>query len=157
VTAIVAYEPAFARGCADVLASVPEWFGRPATNTHYLADLATYPSWVAVADGAPIGAITLTEPLPRSFEVHFLVVARAWHGRGIGGELLRVVERAAALSGGRWLHVKTVGPTDPDVNYARTRQFYMKQGFAALFESLTLWDAHTPALILVKTLAAATS
>ncbi|HUL65484.1 MAG TPA: GNAT family N-acetyltransferase [Burkholderiaceae bacterium] len=157
MTEIVAYEQSFARGCADVLASVPEWFGRPATNAEYLRDLERYPSWIAIAGGVPIGAITLTEPLPRSFEVHFLVVARAWHSRGVGSELLRFVERVAVRQGGRWLHVKTLGPSDPDADYARTRMFYMKQGFAPLFESLTLWDYHTPALILVKTLAPATS
>jgi GNAT superfamily N-acetyltransferase len=153
VTRIVAYEPAFAAGCAEVLASVPEWFGRPATNAQYLADLAQFPSWVALDAGKPVGAVTLTQPQPQSFEVHFIVVARAWHGRGVGGDLLRVVERVAAEQGGRWLHVKTLGASHPDPNYARTREFYGKQGFAPLFESATLWDARTPALILVKTLA----
>ena len=70
---------------------------------------------------------------------------------------MRFVERVAALHGGRWLHVKTVGPSDADPGYAGTRMFYMKQGFAPLFESLTLWDYHTPALILVKALAPPTS
>jgi N-acetylglutamate synthase-like GNAT family acetyltransferase len=157
VTEIVAYEPALASGCADVLASVPEWFGRPATNAQYLADLAALPSWVALDAGVPIGAVTLTEPQPRSFEVHFIVVGRAWHGRGVGSELLRVVERAARVQDGRWLHVKTLGPSHPDPHYALTRGFYLKQEFAPLFESTALWDARTPALIMVKALDRATT
>jgi len=155
VIAVVTYGPGFASGCAEVLASVPEWFGRPASNARYLADLARHRSWIAVAEGTLIGAITLTEPQPRSFEVHFLVVARAWHGRGVGTELLRTAEGAAAMRAGRWLHVKTLGPSNPDANYARTRRFYLKHGFAPLFESTTLWHARTPALVLVKALAAA--
>ena len=154
---IAAYEPAFAPACAAVLASVPEWFGRQAANAQYLADLAVLPSWVARSDGVAVGAITLTEPQPQSFEVHFLVVARAWHRRGIGGALLRVVEDAACARGGRWLHVKTLGPSHPDPFYARTRAFYARNGFAPLFESTALWDVRTPALIIVKALASATT
>lgn len=77
MTDILAFEPAFAADCAGILASVPEWFGRPAVNAQYLADLAALPSWVERRDGATVGAVTLTEPQPHSFEVHFLVVARA--------------------------------------------------------------------------------
>lgn len=150
--AFVAFEPVLAAGCANVLASVPEWFGRPAANAQYLADLASFPSWVAVDNGTPVGAITLTEPQPRSFEVHFLVVARVWHGRGVGRALVGLAEEAARARGGRWLHVKTLGPSHPDPFYARTRAFYASAGFAPLFESTTLWDARTPALILVKQL-----
>jgi GNAT superfamily N-acetyltransferase len=157
VTDIVAFAPEFAAGCEQVLASVPEWFGRPATNAQYLAELARYPSWVALEDGVPIGAITLTEPQPHAFEVHFIVVARAWHGRGIGRALLSVVERVALEQGGRWLHVKTLGASHPDPHYARTRAFYLAQGFAPLFESTTLWDARTPALVMVKAVGSATT
>jgi GNAT superfamily N-acetyltransferase len=99
VTEIVAFGPAHAAGCAEVLASVPQWFGRPAVNAQYLADLGRYPSWLALDTGLPIGAVTLTEPQPQSFEVHFIVVARAWHGRGVGSDLLRLVERFASTQG----------------------------------------------------------
>lgn len=152
MTRIVAFRPAMAAGCADVLASVPEWFGRPAVNAQYLADLAAHPSWVALEKDSPVGAVTLTEPQPASFEIHFLVVARAWHGRGVGSELLHVAQEFARAKNGRWLHVKTLGPTHPDPHYALTRGFYLKMGFAPLFESPTLWDARTPALVLVKSL-----
>jgi GNAT superfamily N-acetyltransferase len=154
--AVVAYEPAFAAGCADMLASVPEWFGRPAANAQYLGDLGVLPSWVARYAGTTVGAVTLTEPQPHSFELHFLVVARAWHGRGVGRALVGFAEGLACARGGQWLHVKTLGPSRPDPFYARTRVFYTKAGFAPLFESTTLWDARTPALILVKRLDGAT-
>jgi hypothetical protein len=83
VSAVVAYAPEHAVDCARVLASVPEWFGRPAANAQYLADLATYASLRAHA---------------------------------------RVLPAA---------------------------------GFEPLFESTRIWDERTPALVLVKSLAAA--
>jgi len=97
------------------------------------------------------------EPLPRSFEVHFLAVARAWHGRGVGGGLVRFVEQVVALRSGRWLHVKPLAPSDPDADYARARMFLHEAGLCAAVRTSDDLGHHTPALILVKALAPATS
>jgi GNAT superfamily N-acetyltransferase len=153
VTTVVAYATQHAADCARVLASVPQWFGRPAANAQYLADLAAHPSWVALDAGVPVGAITLVPQQPGCFEVQFLVVERSFHRRGIGATLLRAAEAAARERGGRWLLVKTLGASHADPNYARTRAFYLQQGFEPLFESARIWDERTPALVLVKSLA----
>jgi len=149
---IVPFRSIFASDCAAILAGVPEWFGRPEANAGYLANLALLPSWVAVADDEVVGAITLERHLPSSYEVHFMVVKRSRHRRGIGRALVAHVESEAKRNGGRWLLVKTLGPSEPDANYARTRLFYEAMGFSPLFESDAFWGAGTPALLLVKSL-----
>lgn len=49
------------------------------------------------------------------------------------------------------LEVKTVGPSQPDLNYARTRLFYQATGFQPVEELRGLWG-DTPCLIMIKTL-----
>jgi coenzyme F420-0:L-glutamate ligase/coenzyme F420-1:gamma-L-glutamate ligase len=46
--------------------------------------------------------------------------------------------------------VKTLAPTRPDENYARTRAFYEAMGFTPLEVFPELWDPRNPALQLVK-------
>ena len=65
------------------------------------------------------------------------------------------VEAAAAQVAGnknRLLQVKTLGPSHPDVHYARTRSFYEALGFIGLEETTTFWGEANPCLIMVKVL-----
>jgi GNAT superfamily N-acetyltransferase len=150
---IVPYEPRFVESCAVLLATVPEWFGIPEANAGYLRNLALMPSWVALAGEDVVGAITLEQHFAESFEVHFMAVRRDQHRRGIGRALLAHLEREAVTRGARWLQVKTLGPSEPDEGYARTRAFYLAMGFSPLFESTALFgDPRNPALVLVKRL-----
>jgi len=74
------------------------------------------------------------------------------HRRGIGRALLQQGEREARAQGGRWIQVKTLGVSDPDPHYARTRAFYEAMGFSPLFEGESLWGSENPAVVLVKAL-----
>ncbi len=76
-------------------------------------------------------------------------VRRARHGQGIGTALLRAAEEYLSARGVEYLQVKTLGPSDPDAGYARTRAFYDARGFAPLEELHDLWE-HNPCLLLVK-------
>jgi hypothetical protein len=49
------------------------------------------------------------------------------------------------------VQVKTLGPSRPDANYARTRLFYEASGFQPLEELHGLWGAN-PCLIMIKVL-----
>ena len=72
------------------------------------------------------------------------------------GVMLGGVERAAraaGMSSEQFLQVKTVGPSRPDENYARTREFYLACGFRPLEEFKTLWGERIPCLQLVKRIA----
>jgi hypothetical protein len=49
------------------------------------------------------------------------------------------------------VQVKTLGPSRPDANYARTRLFYEASGFQPLEELHGLWGVN-PCLIMIKVL-----
>ena len=149
---IVPFEARHRGDSEALIAALPGWFGIPESNAAYLDDLARLPSWVALVDGRVVGAITLERHFTTSFEVHFMAVRPELHRRGIGRALLRHVEGEARARGGRWLHVKTLAPSDPDPNYARTRAFYEGMGFFPLFESAALWGPENPAVVLVRAL-----
>ena len=74
------------------------------------------------------------------------------HRRGIGTALLERAEQELRGAGVRYLQVKTLGPSQPDDEYERTRLFYEARGFVALEEMLDVWPEDNPMLILVKAL-----
>jgi GNAT superfamily N-acetyltransferase len=78
-------------------------------------------------------------------------VRRARHRQGLGSTLLRAAEAYLKARAIEYLQVKTLGPSDPDAGYARTRSFYLARGFAPLEEIHGLWE-HNPCLLLVKRL-----
>lgn len=149
---IVPFEIRFADACAELIAALPNWFGRPDANAAYLRNLSELPSWVALIESELVGAITLEQHFPASFEIHFMAVRPEYHRRGVGHRLVEHVESEARARGGRWLQVKTMAPSYPDPFYAKTRAFYEAVGFSPLFESCSLWGPDTPVGVYVKTL-----
>lgn len=141
---------------ARLLATVPEWFGRPESNAEYVDAARTMETWTVRDDAGTVVGVTLIDRhFPHVAEVHLAVVDRAVHGTGVGTAMFTACEVDALARGVRLLEVKTLGASDPDPAYARTRHFYEKQGFLAL-EETELWGEGTPCLIMVKPLAAPT-
>lgn len=139
---------------AAILASVPEWFGIPEANAHYVADAGRLPSYLAVDGDDPddvVGVALLAEHFPDSRELHLLAVRRDRHREGIGRALVDAVVSDLREAGVRLLEVHTVGPSREDAGYARTREFYLAQGFVAMNE-LQRIDWNGPTLILVRPL-----
>jgi GNAT superfamily N-acetyltransferase len=134
-----------------LLASVPEWFGIPEANAHYVADAARLPSYLAVDGDEVIGVALLAEHFPSSWELHLLAVRRDRHRQGIGRALVDAVVSDLGAAGVKLLEVHTVGPSHEDAGYARTREFYLAQGFVAMNE-LQRIDWSGPTLILVRPL-----
>jgi ribosomal protein S18 acetylase RimI-like enzyme len=60
-----------------------------------------------------------------AFDLYWIAVDPACHGRGVGAELVEHVERAVAAQGGRLVVVETSGRSD----YDRTRRFYERLDF----------------------------
>lgn len=138
----------------EILASVPEWFGIPEANEAYVEDAGRLPSYLAVDghdDGTVVGVALLHEHFPLSRELHLIAVRRDRHRQGVGRELLAAVESDLRADGVRILEVHTVGPSNENEGYARTREFYRAQGFVAMNE-LQRIDWNGPTLILVKPL-----
>lgn len=135
-----------------LLATVPEWFGQPESNSAYVRDAATMETWtVRNEHGEVLGLTLVNHHFQHTSEIHLTLVDRNSHGVGIGTAMLQAVEANARRRGAKLLEVKTLGPSHPDPCYAKTRHFYEKHGFLPL-EETDLWGAETPCLIMVKPL-----
>lgn len=138
--------------CEAVLRSIPQWFGIQEANEAYIRDLEILPSYVAVADGAVVGFLSVKEHFPSASEVHIVAVERSSHRRGIGRALISAAEADLRRPECKLLQVKTLGPSDDDEGYRNTRAFYEALGFIPLEETVAFWGADNPALIMVKVL-----
>jgi GNAT superfamily N-acetyltransferase len=146
------YTGADAAACRSLMAGLGAWFATTAAEA-YLADLERVPTWVAVRDDSVAGFVSVTRSAARTFEVHVLAVAAERHGQGIGRALMHRAERWAAALGARFMQVKTLGPSQADLHYEKTRAFYLHLGYEPLFETDRLWGEGNPTLVLVKAIA----
>jgi GNAT superfamily N-acetyltransferase len=147
-----------------LLRTLPGWFGIESSNIGYVAAarrLPTYLAWPAASDARdlasgsgdqPAGVLLAERHFPAAAEIHLLAVQPDLHHRGAGRALVGALERDLVAEGVRLLQVKTLGPSDPDEGYQRTRQFYSAMGFEPLEEITGLWPGN-PCLIMVKPLA----
>ena len=141
-----------AEAVARLLRALPEWFGIESATQSYIEDARTFPTVLARADGQVVGALLWSRRYPESAEVHLMAVEPAYHRTGIGRRLLERAEEELRSDGVRYLQVKTLGPSQPDESYARTRRFYEGSGFVPLEEMHGVWPEGNPMLILVKAL-----
>ena len=135
------------RLCEHVLRDLPEWFGIEEATAAYIKDVAEIPTF-RIGDGA---FLSLKLHTPQAAEVYVMGVRRARHRQGLGRALLHAAEAYLRVRGVEYLQVKTLGPSDPDAGYAKTRSFYLARGFVPLEEIHGLWE-HNPCLLLVKRL-----
>ncbi len=135
------------RICERVLRDLPDWFGIEEATSAYIRDVAALPTF-AVGDDA---LLALKLHTTRAAEVYVMGVRRARHGQGLGKELVAAAEEYLRARSVEYLQVKTLGPSDPDEGYARTRAFYEARGFVPLEELHGLWEDN-PCLLLVKRL-----
>ena len=149
---IRALEPADIPVCAEILRSLPEWFGLEESNREYIDSLQRFPAFVATANDRIVGFLSAQEHNTATAEISVMAVERDLHRSGIGRRLIEHVEQWARNRDFQLLHVKTRGPSGPDPFYARTQKFYEALGFLPLFETAALWGEEDPALLLVKPL-----
>ena len=137
--------------CEDLLRSLPDWFGIEQSILDYRKDLEVLDTYVALHSGERVGFITLKQHNPYSGEIIVMAVDSGSHRRGIGRRLVRHVEAIFRDAGVEYMHVKTLGPSHPDKNYAATRVFYESVGFRPL-EETSLWGDVNPCQFFVKRL-----
>jgi len=133
--------------CEQVLRDLPEWFGIEEATAAYIRDVAELPTF-RIGDDA---FLSLKLHTTLAAEVYVMGVRRAQHGQGLGSTLIRAAEAYLRAGGVEYLQVKTLGPSDPDAGYSKTRSFYLARGFVPLEEIHGLWE-HNPCLLLVKRL-----
>jgi len=135
--------------CDRIMRALPDWFGLEEAIVQYVADLETMETWMVLDDAVPVGFITVHTHNEYSAEIHAMAIDRQHHSHGLGRMLVSHVEDVLRSRGVEYLQVKTLGPSRPDPNYARTRGFYLAMGFRPLEEN-SLWGDVNPCLIQVK-------
>jgi heme-degrading monooxygenase HmoA/GNAT superfamily N-acetyltransferase len=140
------------RICEKVLRSLPDWFGIESAILDYIKDVQTMETWVAIESDA-VGFISLNKHNQQTAEIHVIGLLPEFHGKKVGSELIRAAEESLLSQGFKFLTVKTLSESCPDVNYDKTRKFYLKSGFIPFEEFKTLWGAHNPCLMMAKALA----
>lgn len=138
--------------CEPILWSLPEWFGIKDATQAYIRDTDDLPTFLAYDGQQALGFLTLRSHSSHSAEIQVMAVHRRAHGLGIGRALVREAERHLVQNGTEYLQVKTLGPSHPDISYARTRAFYAAVGFRPLEEYKDFWGNGTPCLVMVKSL-----
>ena len=136
--------------CADILATLPKWFGIPDSVAEYVAAADTEPTVVATLGGRESGMLTLRLHSPYAAEIVVMGVLPEHHRAGIGRALLEAAESWLADRDIEFLQVKTLSPRRPDPGYAATRAFYFGCGFRPLEEMPELWGPDQPALQMIK-------
>ena len=137
--------------CREVLESLPEWFGIPASVEGYVAAADELPM-LACFDpaGDLVGFVSVKTQTAFAAEVYVMGVKRSWHRRGIGRALIEAAMELAISQGVRFLTVKTLSASNDDPNYARTRLFYEAVGFLPIEEFPTLWGPENPCLFMLQ-------
>jgi GNAT superfamily N-acetyltransferase len=136
--------------CAELLATVPHWFGMSEANEEYTRVADRCPTLVALDNDRAIGFVTVVHHSPHAAELHVMAVRPDHHRHGIGRALVESVEQRLRAEGVEYLQVKTLSASAGDEPYLRTLAFYTALGFRVLEEMPSLWDADNPAVLLVK-------
>jgi len=147
--------PSFDRAaiCVPILRALKDWFGIEEAVLRYATEIDSLPTLVAYgAVGEPLGFLSLKLHNPFSAELYVLGIRPEARRQGIGRALVGKAEAWLKEQGVEYLQVKTLGPSNPDENYAQTRAFYLSVGFRPLEEFTRIWDEQNPCLILIKKL-----
>ena len=138
--------------CIPILRSLPEWFGIEESIIQYSSEIDRLPTFLAIKTEHVIGFLSLKQHSPYSAEIYVMGIVPEAHRRGIGQALIDKAQEWLREQDIEYLQVKTLGPSNVDPNFAKTRAFYMTMGFRSLEEFKQIWDEQNPCLILVKRL-----
>lgn len=105
---------------------------------------------MAIEAGLVVGFLSVKQHFPSAAEIHVIAVERSSHRRGIGKALLEAAEADLRAADCQLLQVKTLGPSDDDEGYRRTREFYIALGFIPLEETDAFWGPENPTLLMAK-------
>ena len=149
---LVWFEAGAGATCAELLATVPHWFGIAEANEEYrrVADRCT--TVVAMDDGQAVGFLTVMQHSPHAAELHVMAVRPELHRNGIGRILVAAAENRLRSEGVEYLQVKTLSASAGDKPYLGILSFYTALDFRVLEEMPSLWDAENPAVLLIKRL-----
>jgi len=141
--------PDDAPACDAIIAALPDWFGDENGIRDCAAAVRKEPGFVATAQEAVVGFLTVTRPRAHVAEISWMAVHPDHRGAGHGRALIDALVQTLHDDGTRFLAVKTLSDRDPFPPYAETRAFYEAMGFLPLMD-LDIWGPENPALLLVR-------
>jgi GNAT superfamily N-acetyltransferase len=135
-----------------VLRALPQWFELEEPILEYIAEAALLPTFIASSGGEDVGFLTLKPYAATAAEISAMGVLPELHRQGYGRALVAAAEARSREEHRSVIQVKTLGPSHPDANYARTRGFYEALGFIPIDETTAFWGDENPCLVMVKSL-----
>ena len=120
--------------CAEIIATLPEWFGIAEANARYIEEMKSKEAFGAFDKGQAIGLVGLRYHFKATAELWWLGVRAGRHRRGIGSGLLRLAKTRARDRGCTMMAVMTMSARSPNAAYAQTRAFYRARGFTPFVE-----------------------
>jgi N-acetylglutamate synthase-like GNAT family acetyltransferase len=138
--------------CTAIIRSLSDWFGIEEAIVHYSNTIDQLPTWLASEAGHVIGFVSIKGHTVYSAEVYVMGILQEAHHQGIGRRLIEQSQEWLKGQNVEYLQVKTLGPSDPDESYAKTRAFYAAMGFRPIEEIKQIWGEENPCLIMIKKL-----
>ncbi|WP_419420716.1 GNAT family N-acetyltransferase [Legionella sp. D16C41] len=120
--------------CQTITEDLPEYFGLPEANKHYVMGVKTRTNFAAQMQGNTIGLISIDFPYPNNANIYWMAVRHDFHRQGVGKQLIEGACHFSKTKGARTITVETLSPSESDENYLRTYLFYQSVGFNALFD-----------------------
>ena len=138
--------------CVPLLRLNADWFGIEESILKYEREIEHLPTFIAKAEDDVLGFLTLKQHTPFAAEILVMAVHPQIQRGGIGRALVAAAEGYARGLSVEYMQVKTLGPSNPDPGYAKTRAFYQALGYRPMEELKQIWDENNPCLILVRRL-----
>jgi GNAT superfamily N-acetyltransferase len=138
--------------CNPILDELTDWFGIEKALEGYKAEIDDLPTFLAYENEHIIGFVCFKKHNKYSGEIYIMGIKPAYHRRGIGQMLITTIEDWSKKQGIEFIQVKTLGPSNDDLNYIKTRAFYTAMGYKPLEEIKTIWNEQNPCLIFIKCL-----
>lgn len=120
--------------CEQIAKDLPEYFGLPECNDHYIKGVRSRINFAAkTAEEMYVGLLSLDFPYPNTSSIYWMAVFAQWQGKNIGSMLIDKASQYAKKQKASTMTVETLSPQESDENYLETYHFYEKQGFQPLF------------------------
>jgi len=147
---IMPLDPTHATVCEEIGRALPDWFGIEEGLLDLRHAAVTQSGFVATVADEVIGFLALEQRFPESWEITWMAVHPDQHRRGVGRMLIDAALDACRASDVSFLLIKTLADTHPSPEYAQTRAFYERMGFARLQMFPDLWGPDNPCLMLCR-------
>ncbi len=134
----------------QLLSALPEWFGIPESNEHYVEGVKPLPFWAAYDADKCIGFFAGKIHYQKTGDIYVCAVDPGYHHKGIGKALYEHMEKYFRDNKCTYVIVKTLSDIVEYEPYKNTHRFYKSIGFSELVTLTEMWDEENPCLIMIK-------